>query len=104
MQDARANLRALVGLLRAFDMQEQGSHTLCADVVELYAATQVWFIAEPGYKVRSIAVLVDMPISHELLHAITCTYNRALSCRAAFCSLSASGHSTGVGACGARWP
>ena len=76
MQDARANLRALVGLLREFDMQEQGSHMLCADVVELYAATQVWFIAEPGYKVRSAGLLADAPIWHELLHAIKCTCNR----------------------------
>ena len=104
VQDARASLRALVGLLREFDLQEQGSHTLCADVVEMYAATQVWFIAEPGYKVRSVALLVDEPIWHELLRAIKCSCSRALSCHAAFNSLSAAGPSTGMGACGAGWP
>ena len=90
VQDARANLRALVGLLREFDLQEHGSHTLCADVVELYAATQVWFIPEPGYRVRSTALLVDAPAWHELLHASKCACNRALSCCAAACSLAAS--------------
>ncbi len=71
MQDAHANLRALVRLLREFDRQEQGSHTLCADVVELYAATQVWFVAEPGYKVRSLALLVDAPFWHWMRHSGT---------------------------------
>lgn len=47
----REKLRVLAARLRELDV-ESGGHTAAADLLFLYASTQVWFASERDYKVR----------------------------------------------------
>lgn len=58
LQEAKEKLLQLVDLVRELDMEVGGGHTCAADILTLYAHTEVWFIAERNYKVSICAALV----------------------------------------------
>ena len=42
----------MVDVVRDIDVEHRGGHTAAADMVYLYAMTQVWFTVERNYKVQ----------------------------------------------------
>lgn len=53
-QEAKAQLLAMVEVLRQLDVERSGGHTAAADMAYLYAMTQIWCTVERNYKVGQL--------------------------------------------------